>query len=154
MPGDPTRPETVRIRAAQESDDELILGLWREADLVRPWNDPARDLARKRADSPWGLLVAECAGEIVGTVMVGYDGHRGAINYLAVRASRRGRGIGTALMDAAEGLLRNRGCPKVALWVRSEHATVRDFYEARGYAPESGASALGLRLIEDPSGHR
>jgi ribosomal protein S18 acetylase RimI-like enzyme len=140
---------TAVVRAAEAADDPAILALWQAGGLVRPWNDPVLDLARKRADSPWGLLVAAVDGAVVGTVMVGYDGHRGAVNYLAVAPEQRGRGIGSALMDAAETLLRARGCPKVALSVRAEHAEVSAFYARRGYVPESGIGHWGLRLIVD-----
>jgi ribosomal protein S18 acetylase RimI-like enzyme len=81
--------------------------------------------------------------------MVGYDGHRGAINYLAVTPVERGNGVGSALMDVAEALLRDRGCPKVALSVRSEHSAVQEFYARRGYLPETGVGTLGLRLVVD-----
>jgi ribosomal protein S18 acetylase RimI-like enzyme len=139
----------LEVRAAQPTDDPAILHLWHDADLVRPWNDPVLDLARKRADSPWGLLVAVRDDRVVGTVMVGYDGHRGAINYLAVAPAERRHGIGSALMDVAERLLGDRGCPKIALSVRSEHSAVRDFYASRGYLPEPGVGTLGLRLVVD-----
>lgn len=137
------------IRGATPADDPAILQLWHDGDLVRPWNDPVLDLARKRADSPWGLLVADHDGPVVGTVMVGYDGHRGVINYLAVAAGHRRLGIGGHLMDTAEALLTARGCPKIVLSVRGEHAPVLAFYARRGYVPESGVAVVGRRLIVD-----
>lgn len=139
----------LEVRTAHPTEDPAILELWHDADLVRPWNDPVLDLARKRADSPWGLLVALRGDRVVGTVMVGYDGHRGAINYLAVAHVERSQGVGSALMDVAEKLLRDRGCPKIALSVRSEHSAVQEFYARRGYLPETAVGTLGLRLVVD-----
>lgn len=145
-----TRP--AEIRAFAPADEHSLIALWEECGLTRPWNDPRKDIARKLADSPWGLLVAERASEVVGAVMVGYDGHRGSVNYLAVAPRARGRGVGTALMDAAEEVLRTRGCPKINLQVRPENADVVDFYARRGYstfAPGDQAINLGLRLEHD-----
>ncbi|MDO8309125.1 MAG: GNAT family acetyltransferase [Actinomycetota bacterium] len=145
-----TRP--AEIRAFEPADADSLIALWQACGLTRPWNDARKDIARKMADSPWGLLVADRAREVVGGVMVGYDGHRGSVNYLAVAPSARGVGIGTALMDAAEGALLMRGCPKINLQVRPENADVIAFYARRGYstfAPGDQATNLGLRLDHD-----
>jgi ribosomal protein S18 acetylase RimI-like enzyme len=141
----------VLIRTFEESDRVAVIDLWRRAGLTRPWNDPDRDIDRKVADSPWGLLVGEDRGAVIAAVMVGYDGHRGSVNYLAVEPTCRGRGVGSALMDHAEWLVRERGCPKVALQVRGDNADVIAFYERRGYVvePATHAVTLGRRLIED-----
>lgn len=150
MPESTTRP--VEIRAFEPADEGSLIALWQECGLTRPWNDARKDIARKLADSPWGLLVAVRAREVVGGVMVGYDGHRGSVNYLAVAPSARAMGIGTALMDAAEAALLIRGCPKINLQVRPENADVIAFYARRGYstfAPGDQAINLGLRLDHD-----
>lgn len=152
----------MRIRRFAEPDRSAVIDLWCRAGLLRPWNDPDRDLDRKLADSPWGMLVgvlttvrgggAEAAeGALVASMMVGYDGHRGSVFYLAVDPAHQGRGIGSALMDHAEALLLARGCPKVNISVRSGNAGVIGFYERRGYRLEGDAYAvtLGLRLVED-----
>ncbi|MHB1166270.1 MAG: GNAT family acetyltransferase [Candidatus Nanopelagicales bacterium] len=146
------REEHVAIRPFAAADEEALVALWEECGLTRPWNDPRKDIARKLVDSPWGLLVAERAGAIIGAVMAGYDGHRGSVNYLAVAGQARGTGIGTALMDAAEAVLRERGCPKINLQVRPENSDVIAFYARRGYstfAPGDQAINLGLRLEHD-----
>ncbi|RFA23280.1 hypothetical protein B7R25_02455 [Subtercola boreus] len=91
---------------------------------------------------------ADAAGEIVGTVMIGYDGHRGWINYLAVAPSHRGHGHGRAFMVKAESLLSDLGCPKLNLQVRAGNDSVLAFYTAIGYAPDHAIS-LGKRLIAD-----
>src|SRR6185295_6017836 len=101
------------IRPFQKSDEAAVIELWRACDLVRPWNDPRKDIARKLRVSPEWFLVAEQAGRIVATVMVGYEGHRGWINYLAVEPSLQRSGLGRLLMDETERILRAAGCPKI-----------------------------------------
>ncbi len=144
----------VQVRTFEEGDRAAVIDLWQRVGLTRPWNDPDRDIDRKRADSPWGLLVGHADGRLVAAVMVGYDGHRGSVNYLAVEPAWRGRGVGSALMDLAEALLLERGCPKVNLQVRGDNAEVIAFYEQRGYVlePASHAVALGRRLVVDGQG--
>ena len=141
----------LRIRPCMRDEREAIVALWRAAGLTRPWNDPQRDLDRKLADSPWGMLVGELEGSVVATVMVGYDGHRGSVNYLAVEPALRGQGIGTALMDHAEALLLDRGCPKINLSVRADNVEAGRFYAKRGYRLEGADHAVTFarRLIAD-----
>ena len=152
----------MRIRPFEEADRPAVVDLWRRVGLYRPWNDPDRDIDRKLADSPWGMLVgveesapAEATGPagecIIATMMVGYDGHRGSVFYLAVDPAHQGQGLGTALMDHAEAMLLERGCPKASVSVRAANLAVVAFYEARGYQVEDSAHAvtLGRRLIHD-----
>jgi ribosomal protein S18 acetylase RimI-like enzyme len=84
-------------------------------------------------------------------MMVGYDGHRGSVFYLAVDPEQQGRGHGGALMAHAEALLLERGCPKVHISVRAGNLGVIGFYERRGYRLEDASYAvtLGLRLVHD-----
>ena len=141
----------VLIREFVPADADPVIALWRDCGLLRPWNDPERDIARKLADSPWGLLVAEVDGRIVGATMVGYDGHRGSINYLAVAPDLQGMGLGNDLVTHAEALLLARGCPKVNLSVRGDNSGAIASYERLGYVVEGSdhAVALGHRLIAD-----
>ena len=141
----------MQIRAFEETDRAAVVALWHRVGLTRPWNDPDRDIDRKVADSPWGLLVAEGGARVIATAMVGYDGHRGTVNYLGVDPAWHGRGIGGALMDHAEALLLARGCPKINVQVRGDNSEVIAFYEQRGYSLEPPAHAvnLGRRLVED-----
>jgi ribosomal protein S18 acetylase RimI-like enzyme len=141
----------VLIREFREADRAEVIAMWRRAGLVRPWNDPDRDIDRKLADSPWGLLVGEVEGSVVASMMVGYDGHRGSVFYLAVDSGHRGLGLGSTLMEHAEALLLARGCPKLNVSVRADNTGVIGFYEARGYRHEGPdhAVTLGRRLIED-----
>jgi ribosomal protein S18 acetylase RimI-like enzyme len=138
----------ITIRAFEERDTEMVVSLWQSAGLTRPWNDPYRDIARKLTVQRELFLVAEDAGAVVGTVMAGYDGHRGWLYYLASDPTRRSEGIGTALVDAAEALLLKMGCPKVQLMVRPENPAAQGFYDRLGYQ-SFDTWATGKRLIED-----
>jgi ribosomal protein S18 acetylase RimI-like enzyme len=138
----------VEIREYRATDEAALIELWAACELTRPWNDPARDIARKLADSPQLLLVGEEDGVVVGSVMVGYDGHRGWINYLAVHPSRQGSGLGRVLMGAAEERLAALGCAKINLQVRDDNEAARAFYEAIGYHLEPIVS-FGKRLVSD-----
>jgi ribosomal protein S18 acetylase RimI-like enzyme len=89
--------------------------------LLRPWNDPAKDIRRKRAVNPEWLIVAVLGEKIIGTIMIGYEGHRGWINYLAVDPAQQRRGVGRLLMERAEEILDKLGCPKVNLQVQRFH---------------------------------
>ena len=125
-----------------------MIALWQACGLTRPWNDPAKDIARKFAEQPELFAVAECDGALVGCVMAGYEGHRGWINYLAVAPAERRRGVGRALMLEAERMLRAAGCPKINLQVRPDNPDVIAFYERIGFRVE-GAISLGKRLVVD-----
>ena len=136
------------IRQFADSDTDVVIELWHEAGLTRPWNDPLADIRRKQATQPELFFVAEEDGAVVGSVMCGYDGHRGWIYYLAVAKDRRSTGIGGALIGRAESALLAMGCPKVQLQVRPENTAVVAFYEHLGYAPFEAIN-LGKRLIPD-----
>jgi ribosomal protein S18 acetylase RimI-like enzyme len=138
----------LSIRPFRPGDERAVIRLWAESGLVVPHNDPAKDVARKYRTHPAGFLVAELDREIVATCMVGYDGHRGWINYLAVSPSRRRRGIATRMMDEAERFLRAAGCPKINLQVRSTNTAVIGFYESLGFRADDVIS-MGKRLDPD-----
>jgi ribosomal protein S18 acetylase RimI-like enzyme len=108
------------------------LALWHASGLTRPWNDPVADLDRALAGPSSTVLAALDGGRLAGTVMVGHDGHRGWLYYLAVDDDRRGQGIGRALVAAAETWA-SRAVPKVQLMVREENPGVVAFYERLGY---------------------
>jgi ribosomal protein S18 acetylase RimI-like enzyme len=141
----------VQIRAFTETDTEAVVTLWQEARLTRPWNDPYRDIQRKATTQPELFLVADDDGSVVGTAMVGYDGHRGWIHYLAVAASERGTGLGRALVGEAETMLAALGCAKVQLQVRPDNTDVMAFYESLGYEAYEAVS-MGKRLESDETG--
>ncbi|HXU63611.1 MAG TPA: GNAT family acetyltransferase [Polyangia bacterium] len=138
----------MNIRPFQIADQESVVELWSRCGLVRPWNDPRKDIARKLAVQPELFLVLELDGARAGTVMAGYEGHRGWINYLAVDPAARRRGLGRALMAEAERLLRARGCPKINLQIRRENREALAFYERIGFA-EDPVISVGKRLETD-----
>jgi len=140
----------VKIRRFEPQDENAVVALWEACGLTRSWNDPAKDIARKISDSPVGFLVGCEDGEIVGSVMVGYDGHRGWVNYLAVAPSARRQGYGGLLMAKAEAHLKQVGCPKLNLQVRSVNESVLAFYERLGYTREERVS-FGKQLEGDES---
>ncbi len=124
------------------------MSLWSICELTRPWNDPNRDIDRKLARDAENLLVLDDDGRLIGSVMVGYGGHRGWVNYLAVHPDRRRQGLGRLLMDAAERRLRDLGCPKVNLQVRTSNEAAKDFYRRIGYSVDEAVS-FGKRLEHD-----
>ena len=142
---------SVVIRLYKAGDREVVVALWRAAGLVRRANDPYRDIDRKMAVDPEGLLLAVDGGEVVGTAMVGYDGHRGWLNYLGVHPDRRREGVGRALVEAALARLRAKGCPKLNLQFVRSNETVRGFYEALGFK-EDPCVSMGFRLVDDETG--
>ena len=119
-----------------DADVAKIIALWERCGLTRPWNDPAADIALARRSPDATVLVGRVAGEIVGSVMVGHDGHRGWVYYVSVDPDHHGRGHGRAVMTAAEDWLRARGVPKLQLLVRRANAKVRAFYETLDYAEQ------------------
>lgn len=139
---------TWSVRAFRLDDTESVVALWEDAGLTRPWNDPRLDIRRKMAVQPELFLVAVDDSAVIGTVMAGYDGHRGWLYYLATANSHRRRGVGRALVDEAERLLLGMGCPKVQLMVREGNETVLGFYDELGYERFS-VSNSGKRLIVD-----
>lgn len=138
----------MEIRPFAAADEDAVVRLWERCELTRPWNDPRKDIRRKLAVRPDLFLVGEVGGAVAGTVMVGYDGHRGWINYLAVAPELRRRGLGRLLMAEAERLLRREGCPKINLQVRASNPAVLAFYRRIGYA-EDPVVSFGKRLVED-----
>ncbi len=139
---------SIRIRPFEPRDTDSVISLWHAAGLTRPWNDPRKDIERKLQVQPELFLVAVDAGAVVGSVMAGYDGHRGWLYYLASDPARRGAGIGRALVGEAERRLEAMGCPKVQLMVRPDNEGARGFYDALGYEPFETWST-GKRLIAD-----
>ena len=136
----------VQIYSA--ADQQAVIDLWDRCGLLRPWNNPVKDIARKlRANSDW-FLVAVIRNKVVGSIMIGYEGHRGWINYLAVDPSLRRQGVGRRLMEQAEELLRKAGCPKINLQIRSANKEAADFYASLGYLQDDVIS-LGKRLDPD-----
>ena len=138
----------LTIRPFMPSDEKTVVQIWTDCGLVVPWNNPHKDIERKlRVQSD--LFFVGCLGDhIIATVMVGYDGHRGWINYLAVHPQHQQEGIARQMMAHAEASLRAAGCPKINLQVRSTNAEVIEFYKAIKFKLDDVVS-FGKRLEPD-----
>ncbi len=123
----------ISFRDLQEIDEECVVTLWKRCELTRSWNDPYKDIKFARAGRTSTVLVGIVEERIVASVMVGHDGHRGVLYYLAVDPAFQKRGFGKAAVAAAEAWLRERGVWKINLMVRSENERTGRFYERLGY---------------------
>jgi ribosomal protein S18 acetylase RimI-like enzyme len=123
----------MQIRNLASTDIPGAVSLWEQAGLTRPWNPPIDDLLRALDGPTSTVLGAFDKKHLVGTVMVGHDGHRGWIYYLAVDESHRGTGLGRHLMTSAETWLQEHGVVKVQLMIRANNAAVLNFYDHLGY---------------------
>jgi ribosomal protein S18 acetylase RimI-like enzyme len=138
----------MELRPYNPADEEAVVELWQRCELTRAWNDPHKDIQRKLTTQPELFLVGELDGGLIATVMAGYDGHRGWVNYLAVAPEHRSKGYGRLLMRHVEEALTARGCPKLNVQVRSGNREVLAFYRKIGYSQDETVS-LGKRLIPD-----
>jgi ribosomal protein S18 acetylase RimI-like enzyme len=138
----------LEIRPFRKEDANVVTQLWRDCGLVTVANDPHQDMQRKVAFQPELFFVGFIDGRIVATVMAGYEGHRGWINYLAVAPDLQGGGIGRQMMLEAESRLHVLGCPKINLLVRRSNTGVTEFYQKLGFSEED-AICLGKRLRKD-----
>lgn len=138
----------MQIEIFAEQHRQALIALWTECGLVVPQNDPNKDIDRKLQVGADLFLLGVLDGEVVASVMGGYEGHRGWINYLAVKPSHQRKGYGQAMMAAVETRLREKGCPKINLQVRSTNTAVIAFYDALGYGNDN-VVGLGKRLESD-----
>lgn len=128
------KPQWMTLRNAEPSDEQNVVALWRACDLVASYNDPVADFRfALRGDSSTVLVAEDGLRAIIGAVMVGHDGHRGWLYYVAAAPALRGRGIGRAMVDAGEDWLRARDVAKVQLIVRPTNTAVIGFYEHLGF---------------------
>lgn len=132
----------IEIRSAKTAEARAIVEVWDECGLTRPWNDPESDLSFCFASENSDVLVALSDEALVGTLMVGHDGHRGWVYYLAVRPDYRRGDIGTRLMCAAETWLKERHVPKLNIMIREGNQMATGFYEALGF------ETSGVRVVE------
>lgn len=138
----------MHIRPFKEQDRADVIKLWEQTGLAVPQNNPGKDIDRKLKVDPELFLVGEIDDELIATVMAGYEGHRGWINYLAVKPRHQKNGYGRLLMETAEKLLHERNCPKINLQIRRSNTDVINFYSAIGYYDDN-VIGLGKRLIQD-----
>jgi ribosomal protein S18 acetylase RimI-like enzyme len=136
------------IRTFRLDDSEALLALWQNCNLIASQNDPHEDIARKLTVQPELFLVGELGGEIIASVMGGYEGHRGWLNYLAVSPAHRRQGYGKTIVAEAERLICEKGAPKINLQVRTTNTEVLEFYRSMGYRVDDVIS-LGKRLVID-----
>lgn len=141
----------MNIRTATIEDVQVIINLWNKTQLTRPWNNPEEDIKRALSTSTSTLLVAEIDQHLIGTIMTGYDGHRGWIYYLAVEPSYQRQGFGKQLVIAAENWLKLQGAPKVLLMVRESNQSVLNFYSNCGYE-DNEVIVLGKWLEDKTNG--
>lgn len=138
----------MKIEEFDDGDTEAVVELWRRCNLLRPWNDPEKDIERKLKVQRELFLVGKIDDRVVATVMGGYDGHRGWVNYLAVDPSHQRQGIGRAMMDEIERRLLSLGAPKINLQIRDDNLEAIDFYERVGFE-KSAVISMGKRLVTD-----
>lgn len=136
------------IRSYTTEDETDVVRLWIDCGLVVSHNNPIRDIQRKLCVNPEWFLIGAMEDRIVSTCMVGYEGHRGWINYLAVSPDLQRTGIASQMMEHAEEILRGAGCPKINLMIRSSNSQVIDFYKSIGFTIDNVVS-MGKRLEPD-----
>jgi ribosomal protein S18 acetylase RimI-like enzyme len=128
--------------------EKEVIALWERCGLVRPVNNPQKDIRRKMKVNPELFLIGLIDGKVVATAMGGYEGHRGAVNYLGVDPALQNKGLGRQIMLALEEKLLATGCPKINLMFREDNAEVEQFYEKLGYKRDD-VIEMGKRLIPD-----
>lgn len=138
----------MNIKPYHPDNQQAVIHLWQACHLVVAQNDPLKDIQRKMLVNPDLFLMGELSGEIVATVMGGYEGHRGWINYLAVSPKHQCKGYARTMMQRVETLIQQKGCPKINLQVRDTNTEIIQFYQAIGYDIEN-VVGLGKRLIPD-----
>jgi ribosomal protein S18 acetylase RimI-like enzyme len=138
----------MHIQPYEPKYEQAVIKLWERCNLTRPVNEPRKDIQRKLKVDPELFLVGILDGKVVATVMGGYEGHRGAVNYLGVDPDYQKQGLGRQMMHAIEEKLFKLGCPKINLMFRTDNAGVEKFYEKLGYTRDA-VIEMGKRLIHD-----
>ncbi len=139
----------IRPFNPENSDDERsVISLWEKCGLTVSWNNPQKDIARKLKVQPELFLVGTFNDELIATIMAGYEGHRGWLNYLAVHPDQQNFGYGKKMVQKAESILIKMGCPKINLQIREGNAKVYGFYQNLGFTSDPVIS-MGKRLDID-----
>ena len=139
---------SLLIRPFKEGDEEALVSLWNMCKLTVPWNNPYKDIARKLKVQSELFLMGYLEDKLIASVMAGYDGHRGWINYFAVHPDFQARGYGKQIMDNVENGLRELGCPKINLQIREGNDKVFSYYQKLGFVEEKCIN-MGKRLEDD-----
>ncbi|MCP3471920.1 GNAT family acetyltransferase [Bradyrhizobium sp. CCGUVB1N3] len=147
----PASPSPLAIAEIADADIETVVALWQSCGLTRPWNDPHADIALARREANSTVLIGRDGAAIVASAMVGHDGHRGWIYYVAVDPDCRKRGYGSGIMAAAEDWLRQAGIAKLQLLVRRENKQAGAFYTSLGF--EESTSVMFAKWLDgrDPT---
>jgi ribosomal protein S18 acetylase RimI-like enzyme len=138
----------MKISEFMNDQSDHVIALWEKCGLTRSWNNLEKYVARKNSDQNSKFLIRQIDGVLLASIKIGYGGHRGSINYLAVDPDHSGEGYGKILMAEAERLLTSIGCPKINFCVRTDNDKVVEFYHQLGFVIEP-VHLLGKRLIED-----
>lgn len=138
----------MKIRIVTQDDQNQLIALWNSCGLVRPWNDPEKDIARKRHVQPELFIVGTIDGKLMASAMGGYDGHRGNIYYLAVSPEHQGNGFGPKMVKWLAARFEAMGCPKINVMIRAENSAVSAFYDRLGFVRET-TLLCSQRLISD-----
>tara|TARA_B110000014_G_C19579905_1_gene308429 strand:- start:60 stop:488 length:429 start_codon:yes stop_codon:yes gene_type:complete len=125
-----------------------VIDLWKKCNLIKSWNDPNKDIDRKLKVNDNLFLIVEFNKVIIGSAMIGYDGHRGSLYYLAVDPKHQRKGVGKMLMKEIEKRLIEVGCPKINIFIRNSNIEVKEFYQSIDYE-EQNCLVYGKRLIPD-----
>jgi len=139
----------VNVRLFKTSDEGPVVALWEVCNLVRPWNDPFKDIQFCRESGHGEIFVGEKDHKLISSVMVGHDGHRGWLYYLSVSPPHRRWGLGREMVSAAEKWLKERDVPKAELMIRRENSSATQFYNRLGYQQEF-KTVMGRRLDRKP----
>ena len=139
---------SLLIRPFKEGDKEALVSLWNMCKLTVPWNNPYKDIARKLNVQSELFLMGYLEDKLIASIIAGYDGHRGWINYFAVHPDFQQRGYGKQLMDNVENKLRELGCPKINLQIREGNDKVLSYYQKHGFVEEKRIN-MGKRIEND-----
>jgi len=134
-----------RIGRYRPEFQDAVVDLWRKCNLIVPQNDPIEDIKRKTDFQPNLFFIGLLDGKVIGSIMVGYEGHRGWINYLAVTPEHQRHGYGKKLVQKAIDELKKMDCLKVNLQIRKGNTSVIHFYKGLGFKKDNVIS-LGMRL--------
>ena len=128
--------DELDIRPVKDGDEAALAALWQDCDLLRPWNEPEKDIAHCRSNPTSELFAGILGNKIVASIMVGNDGHRGAVYYMATSPAHQGKGYGRKMIEHGENWLRSRGVWKINLMIREGNEVVEKFYKTLDYEPE------------------
>lgn len=137
--------KSFKIREYNHDDQGKVIELWSRCGLIVPANDPVKDIELKLSFQPELFYVVVINEILAGSVMIGYDGHRGWLNYLGVDPLYRKEGLGRAIVEFSVDRLRGLNCPKLNIQVRNTNLGVIDFYKKLGFV-DHDVTGLQMKL--------